>query len=232
MDNEVVAPTSKALGNNPKDLIGSTKVSITKLPFAGVIHGAHGMMDGAEKYGPYNWRDKKVICSIYVDAAMRHFMDWFQGQEQAKDSKVHHLGHAIACASILLDAQETGNLIDDRPVCGDPDMIDRLLDRISETIKQRQKEKALARLNDQLTEAKKVTPKIDLPIANPPMSGPAIDALERGGAMPDETYLLMPNFTGYPDVDHDAAVRKFVGRGPVSEEEINSRLRQFIVSEN
>ena len=82
------------------------------------LHGAHAMMDGARKYGPFNWRDKKVQAHIYVDAALRHIAAWFDGEELADDSKVHHLGHAIACCAILLDAQATDSLIDDRPVNG------------------------------------------------------------------------------------------------------------------
>lgn len=100
---------------NPKDLVSRSKVSISKLPAAGVIHGAHAMMNGAAKYGPYNWRTKDVFASIYVDAAMRHLQAWFDGEEVAEDSGVHHLGHAIACCSILLDAAEVGALNDDRP---------------------------------------------------------------------------------------------------------------------
>lgn len=77
------------------------------------------MMNGAQKYGPYNWRGNAVISSIYVDALMRHAMAWFDEKEEvAEDSKVHHLGHVIACAAILLDAQATGNLVDDRPEGG------------------------------------------------------------------------------------------------------------------
>jgi hypothetical protein len=162
----------KPLGTNPKDRIGSTKVSITKLPAAGVIHGAHAMVDGAEKYGPFNWRDNKVIASIYVDAAIRHLLNWFEGQELATDSEVHHLGHAIACCAILLDAQETGNLVDDRPVCGDPDVADRILNRLAAIIKRRKEAKTVTmnfKPND-----------LELPIANPPMKGPVIDALASG----------------------------------------------------
>jgi hypothetical protein len=112
----VALPQSKATTVNPKDLFGSKKVSITKLPAVAIFHGAHAMMDGARKYGPYNWREKSVVAHIYVDAAMRHLAAWFEGEEVAPDSGVHHLGHALACCAILLDAQENGNLIDDRPV--------------------------------------------------------------------------------------------------------------------
>jgi hypothetical protein len=97
------------------------------------------MMDGAKKYGPYNWRAKKVVASIYIDAAMRHLATWFEGQETASDSKVHHLGHAIACCAILLDAQATGNLVDDRPITEgvDPEWFEKLMGKLSDTIKEK-----------------------------------------------------------------------------------------------
>lgn len=128
---QVVSPRSKATTSNPKDLFGEKKVSFTKTPGVAIAHCSHALMDGAEKYGPYNWRDKAVVAHIYVDAAMRHFEAWFEGQEVAEDSGVHHLGHAMACCAILLDAQETGNLVDDRPICGDPDLFDRVSKRLA-----------------------------------------------------------------------------------------------------
>src|ERR1039457_6291929 len=103
---------------NPKDRLGVRKVSLTKLPPAALAHAGFAMMNGAEKYGPHNWRDKPVIASIYVDAAERHLNAWFDGEEDAADSGAHHLGHAVACLAIILDAQESGNLIDDRPAAG------------------------------------------------------------------------------------------------------------------
>lgn len=108
-------PVSKATGPNPKDLVGAQKVSITKVPAVAILHCAHAMMDGAYKYGPYNWRDKSIEAHIFVDAAMRHLLDWFEGAEHANDSLAHHLGHAMACSAILLDAMHNDRLIDDRP---------------------------------------------------------------------------------------------------------------------
>lgn len=101
---------------NPKDLVGVKKVSLTKLPPVAALHAAHALMNGAARYGPYNWRDKAVRASIYVDACERHLNAWLDGEEDAQDSGVHHLGHAIACLAILLDAQEAGMLVDDRPL--------------------------------------------------------------------------------------------------------------------
>lgn len=122
-------------GSNPKDLLGAKKVSISKFPAVALIHGSHAMMNGAAKYGPYNWRGNKVIASIYVDAIFRHVMSWFDEREEcAEDSGVHHLGHAIASAAILLDAQETGNLVDDRP---EPGKAAQVLNRLADEIKKR-----------------------------------------------------------------------------------------------
>jgi len=132
-----VSPKSKATTVNPKDLFGSKKVSITKLPSVAILHGAHAMMDGAKKYGPYNWRDKEVIASIYIDAAIRHIQAWFEGEETAQDSGVHHLGHAIACCAILLDAQEMKKLVDDRP--NGQSVASRVQARLAEVIKERNK---------------------------------------------------------------------------------------------
>lgn len=117
---------------------------MTKLPAVALVHGAHAMMDGAEKYGAYNWRAKKVVASIYVDAALRHITAWFEGEEKAKDSGVHHLGHAIACCAILLDGQETGNLIDDRPVTDENRAIlTKVLERLQTEITARKTKKEL-----------------------------------------------------------------------------------------
>jgi hypothetical protein len=131
---EKVGSYSKAETTNPKDLFGTTKVSITKLPPVAILHAAHAMMNGASKYGPYNWRDKKVVAGIYIDAAIRHLLSWFEGEEIAEDSGVHHLGHAMACAAILLDAIATGNLLDDRPGKG---QFIETLNKLNDTIKSR-----------------------------------------------------------------------------------------------
>lgn len=103
---------------NPKDLIGIKKTRISLVPPSSIIYQANAMEDGAFKYGPYNWRDKKVQASIYYDALMRHMQAWFDGEEFAEDSKKPHLAHAIACIGIIIDAKETDSLIDDRPPKG------------------------------------------------------------------------------------------------------------------
>lgn len=104
--------------NNPKTRFGVTKPNLFLVPPASLIYQALAMQDGARKYGPYNWRGNSVTASIYVAAALRHIMAWMDGEELAADSQKPHLGHALACLGILVDAKETGNLIDDRPRVG------------------------------------------------------------------------------------------------------------------
>lgn len=103
---------------NPKDLVGITKPQLDLIPPASLVYQAIAMQDGAQKYGPFNWREKKIQASIYYAAALRHLAQWYDGEENAEDSKKPHLAHAIACIGILIDAIETGNVIDNRPTPG------------------------------------------------------------------------------------------------------------------
>jgi Domain of unknown function (DUF5664) len=133
-----MAPKLATLPANPKDRFGLTKVSLSKVPAVAIAHEAHAMMDGAGKYGAYNWREKAIIASIYIDACKRHLDAWFDARERcAPDSEVHHLGHARACLGIILDAEAVGNLIDDRPL---PGMLTAVYMEIAATIARRSKE--------------------------------------------------------------------------------------------
>jgi hypothetical protein len=103
---------------NPKDRIGSTKPPLHLIPSGAEIPESLVMALGARKYGPFNWRWSKVKASIYIAAARRHLLQWFDGEDDDLESGVSHLAHARACLGILLDALATGNLIDDRPAGG------------------------------------------------------------------------------------------------------------------
>ena len=105
---------SKATTTNPKDILGLKKVPLGQVCPVAMAHESCAMLDGDLKYGFRNWREKNVVAKIYIDAALRHIQSWAKKEEVADDSGVHHLGHARACLGILLDAQENGNLIDDR----------------------------------------------------------------------------------------------------------------------
>ena len=102
---------------SPKKANGRKKPPLHLVPTSALIHAAMAFRDGAwtKGYGPYNWRTKPVDITTYVDAAERHLRLYLEGQRLTSDSKVHNLGAVIACCAILLDSEEFGNLIDDRP---------------------------------------------------------------------------------------------------------------------
>lgn len=103
---------------NPKDLVGAKKPRLSLVPPAGLVYAALAMANGADKYGAYNWREKKIQTMIYLEACMRHLLSFQDGEENAQDSGLPHLAHALCCILILIDAKETGNLIDNRPKAG------------------------------------------------------------------------------------------------------------------
>lgn len=105
-------------GANPKDLIGIAKPQLNLVPPSSIIYQSLAMKDGANKYNPYNWREKKVQATIYLAAALRHLLTWLDGEDCAEDSGLPHLAHALGTIGIIVDALETGNLIDDRPKKG------------------------------------------------------------------------------------------------------------------
>lgn len=138
-DGPVVFPTYGALApkaggypdGNPKTAMGAKKPDISVIPPAGILHLATAMMNGADKYGPFNWRDHPISARPYMAAATRHLFAYLDGEDFSQDTvekgqPVHHLAHVMACCAILLDATELGTLNDNRPEVKGPsgDMIE------------------------------------------------------------------------------------------------------------
>jgi len=105
-------------GENPKDRNGARKPPLHLIPPAAEIAESVVMALGAEKYGTANWRTTKIRASVYIAAARRHLLQWFDGEDDDPESGISHLAHARASLGILLDAIATGNAIDDRPPKG------------------------------------------------------------------------------------------------------------------
>jgi hypothetical protein len=76
------------------------------------------MLNGMLKYGRSNFRAVGVRSSIYYDAARRHLDAWFEGEECDPEDGVPHLSAALSCLAIIVDAQATGKLNDDRMTPG------------------------------------------------------------------------------------------------------------------
>ena len=114
---------------NPKDALGLKKAPLRLVPAALLLYVSKVMGLGAIKYGPYNWRTKKVKLTVYLEAAQRHILAKLDGQDFDPESKQPHEAHAAACMGIVLDAMATGNLIDDRPT---PGAAARLIEELTE----------------------------------------------------------------------------------------------------
>lgn len=113
-------------GTNPKDLLGLKKALLHLVPpalnlwvskvfsfSAGLTPGANGQLK-AVPYGPFNWREKKVRRTVYIDAMERHLMALKDGQDIDEESGLPHEAHIAANCGILLDARAIECLVDDR----------------------------------------------------------------------------------------------------------------------
>lgn len=100
---------------NPKDAIGSDKLPLGLVPSSLIAFTSLAFLEGASKYGRYNWRIAGVRASIYNDALARHMAAWWNGEDIDPQTGVPHLANAAACIAILIDAGESKALNDDRP---------------------------------------------------------------------------------------------------------------------
>lgn len=101
---------------NPKDAVGIRKWRVfTTIPFTVLCDLGVAMLEGARKYGRHNYRVAGVRASVYVDAAMGHIVQWWEGEDIDDDSKRSHIIKAIASLAVLYDALVQKKLIDDRP---------------------------------------------------------------------------------------------------------------------
>lgn len=109
---------------NPKDAVGVRKwrqfTTVSHLVLAEV---GVGMLEGARKYGRHNYRVAGVRASVYVDAAMGHIGQWWEGEDIDKDSGLSHIAKAICSLFVLRDAMIQDMLTDDRPPKGNLDAV-------------------------------------------------------------------------------------------------------------
>lgn len=100
---------------NPKDAIGSGKLPLELIPWSANAEGCLALLEGALKYGRFNWRIAGVRASIYQGAMLRHLAKWWNGFDRDPKTRVKHLANARACIDILIDAEWSNTLTDDRP---------------------------------------------------------------------------------------------------------------------
>jgi hypothetical protein len=101
---------------NPKDAVGTKKFrQFSCVPMTVMNEVGVGMLEGARKYGRHNYRVAGVAASVYVDAAIGHIMQWWEGEDYDQDSDLSHVTKAICSLVVLRDAMIQDMLNDDRP---------------------------------------------------------------------------------------------------------------------
>lgn len=107
--------------SNPKDAVGTGKVPFSTVPAAVMAEIGLAMLEGARKYRRHNYRAIGVRASVYYDAAIRHLMGWWEGEDTDPDSGLSHITKALSTLTVLRDAMLNNKLNDDRP----PAMVDQ-----------------------------------------------------------------------------------------------------------
>lgn len=116
-----------AKDTNPKDAIGCKKLPMDLCPDTITVFASLALLEGALKYGKFNWRIAGVRASIYIAACRRHMTKFNNGEWADPETNIPHLASVIACAGIMLDAWLCGKLVDDRPPRHPlPEAIDKL----------------------------------------------------------------------------------------------------------
>ena len=117
---------------NPKDAVGIRKWRVfTTVPLTVLTELGVAMLEGARKYGRHNYRVAGVRSSVYVDAAMGHITQWWEGENIDADSGLSHITKAMASLAVLRDAMIQDNLVDDRPP---PALLDKVRDNMQEVV--------------------------------------------------------------------------------------------------
>lgn len=100
---------------NPKDAIAGLKVPLDLVPDSIEVLASLASLEGALKYGKFNYRARPVRMSVYLAALKRHCIRMNNGEWCDRKTKVPHISNILKCAIIIGDAWLNGTLIDDRP---------------------------------------------------------------------------------------------------------------------
>lgn len=122
--------------SNPKEAFGDAKMPLDLLPDTAVVQFNLAFLEGALKYGQYNWRIAGVSARTYVRAARRHLSKWWNGQDVDPVTHVSELASVGACIAILIDAAACGKLTDNRPPRADMERVLADAAKVSAHLKQ------------------------------------------------------------------------------------------------
>lgn len=81
------------------------KVMMGAIPPRALMAVARVLTSGARKYGRDNWHQVPAR-SRYYDAAQRHLVAWWSGEDKDPDTQESHLAHAVCCLMFLLELEQ------------------------------------------------------------------------------------------------------------------------------
>ena len=100
---------------DPKSITGSRKPALHLISPVAEIEEAIALKSGAEKHGPWNWRENRIELMEHIAAVRRHIARFVDGETADPETGACPLAHARATLGIIIDARACGTLIDDRP---------------------------------------------------------------------------------------------------------------------
>ena len=100
---------------NPKEATGRRKVPLQMNPPIASHYQALAQQHGADKYGPWNWREAGIQLMTYVGAVKRHADAIIDGEWFDPDSGLPHFAHIMAGSAVAIDAWHGGMVNDDTP---------------------------------------------------------------------------------------------------------------------
>lgn len=92
----------------------SEKADLSLCPLPALELMARAFQYGEKKYGRMNYLEGGMASSRLVAAAMRHILAWETGEDNDAESGVSHLGHALACITMLAHQIAEGTAVDNR----------------------------------------------------------------------------------------------------------------------
>ena len=75
----------------------------------------HAFAMGAEKHGPYSFRDEPIEYTELIDSLMRHTLAFLDGEDLDPESGLPHTYHILANAAMLEYTRVNAPEKDDRP---------------------------------------------------------------------------------------------------------------------
>lgn len=90
-----------------------TKPRLSLIPKSALWALGGALTYGEKHYGTHNWR-KGIPVSVLLDAAMRHIVQFANGEDIDEKSQNHHLGNAMANLAMAVEMTNIKPNMDDR----------------------------------------------------------------------------------------------------------------------